>query len=78
MKQILAGGFLFLGGCILYAVGTLGYASINVQPSIIQPLITIGMIAMIAGVILGAGGLFKKLFPKLKKFFSEDIFTEDK
>jgi len=60
MKQIIAGGFLFVGGCILYAIGTLGFADTAVQAYMMQPPQYIGIIVMIAGVIMGLIGLRKK------------------
>ena len=60
MKQILAGGFLFVGGCILYAIGTLGFADTMVKAYMMQPPQYIGIISMLAGVILGILGLRKK------------------
>ena len=60
MKRIIAGGFLFVGGSVMYAVGTLGFADTAVQASPMQAPVYIGMIAMLLGVYLGVVGLIKK------------------
>ena len=60
MKLIITGGFLFVGGCILYAVGILGFADTAVQAYMMQPPQYIGIVAMIAGVVIGIFGLRKK------------------
>lgn len=60
MKYLIAGGFLFLGGCVLYAVGTLGFADTTVQAYMMQPPQYLGIFSMIAGVVFGIIGFRKK------------------
>jgi formate hydrogenlyase subunit 3/multisubunit Na+/H+ antiporter MnhD subunit len=60
MKQLIAGGFLFIGGCILYAVGTLGFADSAVGTSDMQAPMYIGIVVMLAGITMGILGLQKK------------------
>jgi len=57
MKLLVAGGFLFIGGCILYAVGTLGFADTSVKAYIMQLPKYLGMGFMLAGVVSGVIGL---------------------
>jgi hypothetical protein len=60
MKQLIAGGFLFIGGCILYAVGTLGFADSAVATSDMQAPMYIGIVVMLAGITMGILGLQNK------------------
>ncbi|MDR2558647.1 MAG: hypothetical protein LBC86_03760 [Oscillospiraceae bacterium] len=60
MKQVIAGRFLFVGGCILYAVGTLGFADSYVSAYEMQVPMYIGILSMAAGLIIGIIGLRKK------------------
>lgn len=59
MKQILFAGFLFVGGCILYAVGILGFANTMVQAYMMQTPMYIGIAFMIAGMVLGINEIRK-------------------
>ena len=49
MKKIVLGGFIFVGGTVMFSVGTLGFADVNVQAHYMQLPQYIGMAAMIAG-----------------------------
>ncbi|MDR2531585.1 MAG: hypothetical protein LBC82_01945 [Oscillospiraceae bacterium] len=60
MKQIICGGFLFIGGCILYSVGTLGFADTMVSAYEMQALMYMGPAFMVAGIIIGIIGMRKK------------------
>ena len=60
MKHLIAGGFLFVGGCILYAVGTLGIADTAVVAYMMQTPQYIGIISILTGVVLGVLGFRKK------------------
>ena len=60
LKNIICGGFLFVGGCILYAVGTLGVADVAVQAYMMQSPQYMGIFFIIAGLALGVSGIKKK------------------
>ncbi len=36
MKKIVLGGFIFVGGAVMFSVGTLGFADVNVQAHYMQ------------------------------------------
>ncbi len=57
MKKIILGGFLFAGGAIMFSVGTLGIADINVAVYMMKAPQYLGIAAMIAGIALGLLGL---------------------
>ena len=57
MKKIVLGGFIFLGGAVMFSVGVLGFADVNVQAQYMQVPQYLGVIAMVAGIVLGALGL---------------------
>jgi len=57
IKKIVLGGFLFLGGAILFSVGQFGLADINVQANYMQLPRYLGIVAMGVGVVLGVLGL---------------------
>lgn len=60
MKKTLFGGFLFLGGTIMYSIGTLGIADVSVQIHSLGLLDVVGVISMVAGIALGIWGIIKK------------------
>jgi len=60
MKLLVAGGFLFIGGCILYAVGTLGFADTAVKAHMMQLPQYMGLGLMLAGMVSGVIGLRKQ------------------
>lgn len=57
IKKIVLGGFAFVGGAIIYSVGTLGFAHVEVQADYMQVPQYLGIIVMIAGAALGICGL---------------------
>lgn len=57
MKKVVFGGFIFVGGAIMFSVGILGLADVNVQAHYMQVPQYLGVIAMVVGVVLGAVGL---------------------
>lgn len=57
MKKIVLGGFIFVGGAVMFSVGTLGFADVNVQAHYMQLPQYIGMATMIAGIVFGILGL---------------------
>ena len=57
MKKILLGGFLFLGGAVLFSVGTLGVAHAEVQAAAMQLPQYLGALSMLAGILFGLLGL---------------------
>lgn len=57
MKKVVLGGLLFIGGSIMYSVGTLGFADIEVQSNYMLTPQYIGIAAMFVGAILGFFGL---------------------
>ena len=56
MKKVLFGGLLFIGGAILYSVGTLGFADMDVQANYMLMPQYIGIATMIIGAALGFFG----------------------
>ena len=59
MKKVVLGGFAFVGGTIMYSVGTLGFAHVEVQAGYMQVPQYLGIIVMIVGAALGIYGLIK-------------------
>ncbi len=59
IKKIVLGGFAFVGGAIIYSVGTLGFAHVEVQADYMQVPQYLGIIVMIVGAALGIYGLIK-------------------
>lgn len=59
MKKVILGGLLFIGGAIMYSVGTLGFADMDVQANYMLMPQYIGIATMIFGVALGFWGLKK-------------------
>ena len=60
MKKLLVGGFLFIGGCINSAIGVCGIADSTVSYYGVLPLIYIGVIFIIVGILFGILGLREK------------------
>ena len=59
MKKVILGGFIFLGGVIMFSIGVLGFADMDVQAGYMLTLRNIGIAVTIAGLALGAWGLKK-------------------
>lgn len=59
MKKVILGGLLFIGGAIMYSVGTLGFADMDVQANYMLTPQYIGIATMIFGFVLGFWGLKK-------------------
>ena len=59
MKKVVFGGLLFIGGAIMYSVGTLGFADMDVQANYMLAPQYIGIVTMLVGVVLGVLGLKK-------------------
>ena len=57
MKKVVFGGLLFIGGAIMYSVGTLGFADMDVQANYMLAPQYIGIGAMLVGVAFGFYGL---------------------
>ena len=57
MKKIVLGGFAFVGGAVMYSIGTLGFAYVEVQTNYMNISQYLGISAMIAGIVLGICGL---------------------
>lgn len=57
MKKVLLGGSLFIGGAIMYSIGVLGIADVEVQAHHMQVPQYIGILSMALGMILGGMGL---------------------
>ena len=57
MKKIVLGGFIFVGGAVMFSVGILGFADVNVQARYMQLPQYIGTATMIAGIVFGILGL---------------------
>ena len=57
MKKVILGGFLFVGGAIMFSVGILGIADVNVAAYMMKAPQYLGIAAMIAGIALGLLGL---------------------
>lgn len=53
MKKILLGGLIFVGGAIMFSIGTLGVAHVDIQAHIMQFPRYLGILAMFAGIVLG-------------------------
>lgn len=51
------GGFAFVGGAVMYLIGTLGFAHVDVQANYMKMLQYLGVIAMITSIVLGICGL---------------------
>ncbi len=52
MKKTLLGGFIFLGGSIIYSAGTVASATVYVQLHKVLYMPHIGVICMIVGAII--------------------------
>ncbi len=59
MKKVIFGGFLFVGGAIMYSVGTLGIADVDVVVTFMKAPQYIGIAAMFTGLVLGYIGMKK-------------------
>lgn len=59
MKKVVFGGLLFVGGSIMYSIGTLGFADMDVQANYMLAPQYIGIVTMLVGVVLGLIGLKK-------------------
>ena len=57
MKKIIFGGFLFVGGAIMYSVGTLGFADVDIVAYMMQVPQYIGIGTMLIGLALSVLGL---------------------
>ena len=53
MKKAILGGLLFIGGAIMYSVGVLGFADMDVQANYMLTPQYIGIAAMLVGIALG-------------------------
>lgn len=60
MKKVVLGGFMFLGGCVLYGIGALGAADTTVMAYQMQMPMYAGGVFILAGAALGLSGLLKK------------------
>ena len=59
MKKVIFGGLVFIGGAIMYSIGILGFADMDVQANyMLAPQYT-GITTMIIGLVLGVIGLVK-------------------
>ena len=59
MKKVIFGGLLFIGGAIMYSIGTLGFADMVVQANYMLLPQYIGIAIMIVGLMLGFFGIKK-------------------
>ena len=59
MKKVIFGGLLFIGGSIMYSIGILGFADMDVQANYMLAPQYIGITTMIIGLVLGVIGLVK-------------------
>ena len=59
MKKVIFGGLLFIGGAIMYSIGILGFADMDVQANYMLAPQYIGITTMIIGLVLGVIGLVK-------------------
>lgn len=59
MKNVILGGLLFIGGAIMYSIGTLGFADTYVQANYMLTPQYIGIATMLVGAALGFFGLKK-------------------
>ena len=57
MKKVILGGLLFIGGTIMYSIGTLGFADMDVQAGYMLTPQYIGVAVMLLGLALGIWGL---------------------
>ena len=57
MRKVIFGGFLLVGGAILFAVGTLGVADTAVRSNYMVIPQYVGAAVLLAGAILGVVGL---------------------
>lgn len=53
------GGLLFIGGAIMYSIGTLGFADMDVQANYMLAPQYLGIATMLVGAALGFFGLKK-------------------
>ena len=59
MKKIILGGLIFVGGTIMYSIGTLGFADMDVQANYMLVPQYIGIATMLVGAAVGFLGLKK-------------------
>lgn len=57
MKKVILGGLIFIGGTIMYSIGTLGFADMDVQANYMLTPQYIGIATMLIGAALGFFGL---------------------
>lgn len=57
MKKVLFGGMLFIGGSIMYSVGELGFADVDVLAEYMQVPRYAGLLSMVIGIVFGVFGL---------------------
>lgn len=57
MKKVLLGGFVFVGGAVMFSIGTLGIAHVEIQAQMMQIPQYLGILSMIAGLVFGVLGL---------------------
>ena len=57
IKKVIFGGFIFLGGAIIFSTGMLGVAYVDIQAHFMQPLQFLGGFTILRGIILGVVGL---------------------
>ena len=50
MKKVILGGLLFVGGTIMYSIGTLGFADMDVQAGYMLTPQYIGVAVMLLGL----------------------------
>lgn len=60
MKKVIFGGLLFIGGAIMYSIGTFGFADMDVEWIYMRAPQYIGIATMIVGAALGFFGLKKE------------------
>ena len=53
MKKVILGGLLFIGGAIMYSIGTLGKTEMDVQAKYMLTPQHIGIATMLVGAALG-------------------------
>ena len=59
MKNVIFGGLLFIGSAIMYSIGTLDFADMDVQANYMLTPQYIGIATMLVGAALGFFGLKK-------------------
>ena len=59
MKKVIFGGLLFIGGAIMYSIGTLGFDDMDGQANYMLAPQYIGIATMRVGAALGFFGLKK-------------------